>query len=79
MKNKFIVRIHELICESGKKQNAICRELGISKQKLSNWKTGYTEPCLDDLMMLALYFDVSSDYLLGLEDETCLSSRSPKS
>ena len=60
----------ELIGESGKTQNAICGELHIPKQKLSNWKTAYTEPSMDDLIMLALYFDVSADYLLGLVDET---------
>ncbi len=70
MKNKFAMRLSELIAESGKTQNAICSDLHIAKQKLSNWKTGYTEPCMDDLMMLALYFEVTSDYLLGLEDET---------
>ena len=70
MRNKFADRLGELICESGKTQNAISAELNIPKQKLSNWKTAYTEPSMDDLMMLALYFDVSADYLLGLVDET---------
>ena len=50
-------------------QKDICDELGISKQKLSNWKTGYSEPNFDDIIMLAKYFDVSTDYLLGLSDE----------
>ena len=69
MKNLFYARLTELIQESGKTQNKISAELQIPKQKLSNWKTGYTEPNLDDLIALALYFDVSTDYLLGLEDE----------
>ena len=51
-------------------QKDICADLHISKQKLSKWKTCYNEPSMDDLMMLALYFDVSADYLLGLVDET---------
>ncbi len=70
MKNMFTSRLSELIRESEKNQNHICADLKISKQKLSNWKTGYCEPNLDDLIMLALYFDVSSDFLLGIEDET---------
>ena len=70
MKNKFADRLGELIGESGKTQNAICTELHIPKQRLSNWKTGYTEPDMDALCMHALYFDVSTDYLLGLVDET---------
>ena len=33
-------------------------------------KFGYNEPSMDEIIMLAVYFDVSIDYLLGLEDET---------
>ncbi len=70
MNNKFTLRLQELIQESGKTQNKISADLGIVKQKLSNWKLGVIEPNLDDLIMLAKYFEVSTDYLLGLEDET---------
>lgn len=70
MKNIFTTRLSSLIQESGETQNKICSELKITKQKLSNWKTGYAEPNFDDLIMLANYFEVSTDYLLGVEDET---------
>ncbi len=70
MTNQFTSRLKDLIEESGKMQKDICSDLQISKQKLSKWKTGYNEPSMDELIMLALYFDVTSDYLLGLEDET---------
>ena len=50
-------------------QKDICIDLGISRQKLSNWKTGFSQPNFDDLMMLAKYFNVTTDYLLGMEDE----------
>ena len=66
----FIERFSTVLANSGKKQIEICKELGISKQKLSNWKTGYSEPNLDDIVMLAVFFDIRTDYLLGLEDET---------
>lgn len=65
----FLSRLRELLSESGKMQKDICADLSISKQKLSKWKTGYCEPNFDDLLMLAQYFDVSTDYLLGLSDE----------
>ena len=68
--NAFISRFNTLLANSEKNQTEICKDLGIRKQKLSKWKTGYTEPNLDDIVALALYFDVSADYLLGLEDET---------
>ena len=68
--NLFISRLRELIVESGKMQKDICADLGIPKQKLTRWKTGYNEPSIDEIIMLALYFNVTTDYLLGLEDET---------
>lgn len=65
----FITRFKELLANSGKMQKDICKDLGISKQKMSNWKTGYTEPNLDDIILLADYFKVSVDYLIGYENE----------
>ena len=65
----FLSRFRELLAESGKMQKDICAELGISRPTLSNWKTGYSEPNFDDIIILAKYFDVSSDYLLGLSDD----------
>ena len=67
-KNLFIERLKELLSKTEKKQTDICKELGIPKQRLSNWKSGYTEPDLDAIISLAKYFNVTSDYLLGLED-----------
>lgn len=68
--NKFVIRLTELINGCGKQQKDICADLGIPKAKLSKWKNNYIEPNLDDLIMLANYFEVSTDYLLGVEDDT---------
>ena len=65
----IIERLKTLIKGSGKTQIQICKDLGISKQKLTNWKSGYSSPTLEDVVMLARYFGVSSDYLLGIENE----------
>lgn len=67
--NAFITRFGDLLLEEGRQQKEICKDLGISPQKLSKWKTGYSEPNFDDLAMLAEYFDVSTDYLLGITDD----------
>lgn len=69
MQNIFTERLRGLIAESGKLQKDISADLHISKQRLTRWKTGYNEPSLDELILLALYFEVTTDYLLGLEDE----------
>ncbi len=66
--NKFANRLNELINNSGKPQKQICEELGIPEPKLSKWKNNHIEPDINDLIMLAKYFKVSIDYLVGLED-----------
>jgi transcriptional regulator with XRE-family HTH domain len=67
--SEFVTNLKYLLSQSEKLQKDICKEIGISKQKLTNWKTGYTEPNLDDIAKIALYFNVSTDYLIGIEDE----------
>lgn len=66
--NLFVKRLNELIKASGKQQKEICKDLGVYKQKFSRWKLGTTEPSFDELIILSKYFEVSADYLLGLED-----------
>ena len=66
--NRFVERLKELIQDTGKQQVKICEELDIKKQVLSNWKSGYSEPNIDDILMLADYFCVTTDYLLGREN-----------
>ena len=66
--NKFANRLNELINNSKKTKKQICEELGIPEPKLSKWKNNHIEPDINDLIMLAKYFKVSIDYLVGLED-----------
>lgn len=65
----FAKNLTTLINVSGKSQVDICKDIGISKQKLSNLKAEYSEPNIDDLIVLANYFGISTDYLLGIENE----------
>ena len=41
-------------------------ELGIPQQTYANWESGARQPKLNDLRELALHFEVSADFLLGL-------------
>lgn len=67
--NKFIERLNELLKESEKTQTQISKDLGITKQKLSQWKTGYINPNIDELINLAIYFDTTIDYIVGYDNE----------
>ncbi|MBC3899705.1 MAG: helix-turn-helix domain-containing protein [Firmicutes bacterium] len=43
--------------------------VGVGKTTISNYETGYSVPDLDTLIKLAEYFNVTTDYLLGLTDD----------
>lgn len=44
--------------------------LGVSKQCVSNWENGYIQPSVDMLIKIAKFFNVSTDYLLGISSES---------
>ena len=62
------VRLKALISDSDKKQKAIASENGISPSTLSNYVTGVSKIPGDIAAKLAIYFNVTADYLLGLSD-----------
>lgn len=66
--NIFAMKLQQLIKESNKTQNEICKELGVSKQKLSKWKNAYNEPSIAELALVARYFHVTADFLIGIEN-----------
>lgn len=50
-------------------QTELAKTLNVSKQAITNLKKGTSLPSLDLLCEIAKFFEVSTDYLLGLEDE----------
>lgn len=59
-------RIFALIKESGKSEYAIKKETGLKNSTFSEWRAGRANPSTDAIITLAKYFNVSTDYLLGL-------------
>lgn len=55
--------------EKGLGQVQLAKELGVSNAVISFWETGRNEPTLYMLKKIAKYFNVSADFLLGIEDE----------
>ena len=43
--------------------------LGMSQAAINKWEHGESEPAYDMLIRLALYYEVTTDYLLGLTDD----------
>ncbi len=68
MNKNFCERLVKLRKESGLMQKEIAQKLNTSTRRVSHLETGNIEPDLDTLIAIAKLFDVSTDYLLGLED-----------
>lgn len=66
---KFQERFNEIVKISGKKQTEIAQAVGVSKQCVSDYKSGKSAPSVETLFLLCRYLDVSADYLLGLSND----------
>lgn len=64
----FAQRLRELRQENGLSMKQLAGELGTTDAAISNWENEINEPKISYLKAIAVFFNVSSDYLLGLED-----------
>lgn len=60
-------RIKQLRKERGMTQAELGSKLGVIKQTISSWETGVSNPNNETLAIMAKFFGVSVDYLLGTE------------
>ena len=66
-------RIKELRKEFGLSQVELAAQMEVTKQTISNWENENIQPSIDMLVGLANVFNVTTDYLLGLDDVPRLS------
>ena len=66
-------RIKELRKEFGMSQVDLAMRMEVTKQTISNWENENIQPSIDMLVDLANVFNVTTDYLLGLDDVPRLS------
>ena len=66
-------RIKELRKEFGLSQVELAARMEVTKQTISNWENENIQPSIDMLVDLANVFNVTTDYLLGLDDVPRLS------
>ncbi len=62
----FGERLKELRKERGLSQMELCEAIAVSRQTLSKWENDVVLPDVENLVMLAKYYGVSTDFLLGL-------------
>ena len=64
--------LKKLRLEKKLKQIEIAEFLQVSRTTYTQYETGVSEPSLDTLKKLASFFNVSTDYLLGVSDTPTL-------
>ena len=69
----FYERVKELRNSLGINQVEFSKKIGVTKQCVSNWENVYIQPSIDMLKKIAKTFSVSTDYLLGINDNPTLN------
>ena len=65
---EFKDKLKELRTLRNLSQMQLAVKTGISQSAIAKWELGKTEPTASAIILLAQFFVVSTDYLLGLED-----------
>jgi len=68
MKYIFPERLKELRTEKELSKRELAKAIGVSDVAISRWENNLRVPNVINLYALAKFFDVSADYLIGLED-----------
>ncbi len=63
-----VKRIKELMSEEKLNQVKLASRIGVKQNTISAWLLGKKEPSITSLWLLADYFDISIDYIVGRRD-----------
>ena len=66
-------RIKKLREENNMTQTILAKKLGITRSSVNAWEMGISVPSTQYIVELANIFDVSTDYLLGVNNTVSLS------
>jgi transcriptional regulator with XRE-family HTH domain len=67
MEEPLYERLKRLVKEQGLTQKELAERAHLTEASVSKYLSGYQQPHLEVLVSLAKVFDVSMDYLVGLE------------
>lgn len=68
VRETFRRRLSQLRAESGLSQSKLAKQLGISPATIGYYENGDRLPDIDIAARIAVFFDVTADYLLGFSD-----------
>lgn len=73
------MRIKELRVERNLTQSEVAKAIGTSQRNIGRWENGENTPAAIYVKALAEFFCVSTDYILGLEDDFGVRTSTPMS
>lgn len=65
----FSDRLKELRKNKDISQKQLAQSICVNIKQIQRYELGYNEPTMSVIIALAQYFNVSTDYLLGLSDD----------
>lgn len=69
MRGIAVDRLKQLIAADSRPVRTQAELMGMSRRMLYEWMKGYYQPSVMSLKKLALFYGVSTDYLLGMDME----------
>lgn len=71
MTNDFIfnTRLKELRIEKKLSQTDLANIINVSQPNIARWEQGIQIPNAESIFKLAIYFNISADFLLGIEND----------
>ena len=64
----FAERLKELRLGNGLSIEDLSKEIGVGHSSISRWENSQARIIAEQLVIIARFFGLSTDYLLGLED-----------
>ena len=68
MINKFNERLQQLINDKSITQQILAKHTNISESIIFYWVRGLKQPTADNIIIVARYFGVTTDYILGVDE-----------
>lgn len=67
MEDCFAIRLRQLRIDCRISQGELAKAIGVSQKAIDFWEKHINEPKASYIVKLANYFNVTTDYLLGVE------------
>lgn len=68
MENEFTKILNEFLNENKLSRSDFARRVGVKPSQVSEWLYGKSKPGYDNLRSMAVAFNISADYFLGITD-----------